>query len=66
MMFGLLQLDTAGRHDEVSQLVRFLQAIEMIATWRHKTSKIWGRSWNSGGAVSCHWSKCPRFQKRLQ
>ena len=66
MMFGLLQLDTAGRHDEVSQLVRFLQAVEMIATWRHKTSKIGGRSWNSGGAASCHWSKCPSFQKRLQ
>ena len=66
MMFGLLQLDTAGRHDEVSQLVRFLQAVEMIVTWRHKTSKIRVRSWNSGGAASCHWSKCPRFQKRLQ
>ena len=39
MMFGLLQLDTAGRHDEVSQLVRFLQAVEMIVTRRHKFSK---------------------------
>jgi hypothetical protein len=33
------QLDTAGRHDEVSQLVRFLQAVEMIVTRRHKFSK---------------------------
>jgi len=39
MMFCLLQLATAGRHDEVSRLVRFLQAVEMTVTRRHNFSK---------------------------
>ena len=39
MMFGLPQLDTARRHDEPNRLVRFLQAVEMIVTRRHKFSK---------------------------
>jgi len=41
-MFGLPRLDIARLQDAASQLVRFLQAVEMIVTWRHKTSKIWG------------------------
>lgn len=39
MIFGRLQLDAAGRHDEVSQLVRPLRAVKMIVTRRHKFSK---------------------------
>jgi hypothetical protein len=39
MMSGLLQRNMARRHGEVSQQVRFLQAVEMIVTRRHKFSK---------------------------
>ncbi len=38
-MFGRPQQDKARRHGEGNQPADFLQAIEMIVTRRHKTSK---------------------------
>ena len=39
MILGLPRLDIARLQDAASQLVRFLQAVEMIVKWLHKTSK---------------------------